>query len=281
MDTIFSRGPSLATRLTMAVILSCTLIFVDHKLDGFQSTRLYLNSALSPLQYIANLPSLILNLSAKKLTSHQDLVAENQRLTDQLFIAGEKLQRFAVLEQENKDLRALLDAPIAADYKKIIAELMSVDRNPFSRQIMINKGTLSGIHRSQALVDEFGVIGQVMEVGTTNSRVLLLTDVTHSIPVRSLRNNIRFIASGSGGINELFLEHVTHSSDVQVGDVLVSSGLGGVFPAGYPVAKVSKVDKDERQEFATVLATPLAALDRIKYVLLLEQETSLEGETVQ
>lgn len=281
MDTIFSRGPSLATRLTMAVILSCTLIFVDHKLDGFQSTRLYLNSALSPLQYIANLPSLILNLSAKKLTSHQDLVAENQRLTDQLFVAGEKLQRFAVLEQENKDLRALLDAPIAADYKKIIAELMSVDRNPFSRQIMINKGTLSGIYRSQALVDEFGVIGQVMEVGTTNSRVLLLTDVTHSIPVRSLRNNIRFIASGSGGINELFLEHVTHSSDVQVGDVLVSSGLGGVFPAGYPVAKVSKVDKDERQEFATVLATPLAALDRIKYVLLLEQETSLEGETVQ
>ncbi|MBO1255835.1 rod shape-determining protein MreC [Alteromonas sp. 5E99-2] len=281
MDTIFSRGPSLATRLTMAVILSCTLIFVDHKLDGFQSTRLYLNSALSPLQYIANLPSLILNLSAKKLTSHQDLVAENQRLTDQLFIAGEKLQRFAVLEQENKDLRALLDAPIAADYKKIIAELMSVDRNPFSRQIMINKGTLSGIYRSQALVDEFGVIGQVMEVGTTNSRVLLLTDVTHSIPVRSLRNNIRFIASGSGGINELFLEHVTHSSDVAVGDVLVSSGLGGVFPAGYPVAKVTKVDKDERQEFATVLAMPLAALDRIKYVLLLEHETSFQNEEVQ
>lgn len=281
METIFTRGPSLAARMAMAVVLSCVLILVDHKLDGFQSTRLYLNSLMSPLQYIANMPSLLLNLSAERLTSQQDLIEENQRLTDQLLVASEKLQRFSLLEKENKELRSLLDAPVAADYKKIIAELMSVDRNPFAHQIVINKGTLDGIYRSQSLVDDSGIVGQVMEVGTTNSRVLLITDVTHSIPVRSLRNNVRFIASGSGGINELFLEHVTHNADVKVGDVLISSGLGGVFPTGYPVAVVTTIVRDERQEFAQVLARPTAELDRIKYVLLLEPSQSESSEETQ
>jgi rod shape-determining protein MreC len=236
---------------------------------------------MSPLQYIANMPSLLLNLSAERLTSQQDLIEENQRLTDQLLVASEKLQRFSLLEKENKELRSLLDAPVAADYKKIIAELMSVDRNPFAHQIVINKGTLDGIYRSQSLVDDSGIVGQVMEVGTTNSRVLLITDVTHSIPVRSLRNNVRFIASGSGGINELFLEHVTHNADVKVGDVLISSGLGGVFPTGYPVAVVTTIVRDERQEFAQVLARPTAELDRIKYVLLLEPSQSESSEETQ
>lgn len=255
----------------MAIACSAILIFVDHKLDGFQSTRVYLNSLLSPLQYLANLPSLMLNVSAERLTSQQDLIVENRRLKDQLLLANEKLQRFDLMLSENNELRALLDAPVNESYKKVIAELMSVDRNPFSHQIVINKGTLSGIYRSQPLVDESGVIGQVMEVGTTNSRVLLITDVTHSIPVRNVRNNIRFIASGTGGRNELFLEHVTHSADIQKGDVLMSSGLGGVFPEGYPVGVVTQVIRDERQEFARVLAKPMAALDRIKYVLLLER----------
>jgi rod shape-determining protein MreC len=282
MDTIFTRGPSIAVRLMIAVIMSCVLIFVDHKLDGFQSPRLYFNSLLSPLQYIANLPSLLLDVSAERLTSREDLIDENQTLKDQLLIASEKLQRFDSLEKENSELRALLEAPTSPQYRKIVTELMSVDRNPFAQQIMINKGALNGVFRSQALIDENGIIGQVMEVGTTNSRVLLITDVTHSIPVRSQRNNIQFIASGSGGFNELYLEHVTHSAEVEAGDVLVSSGLGGVFPAGYPVAVVSKVNRDERQVFAQVLATPTAALDRIRYVLLLEPETqaeSLNGDT--
>ena len=278
MDTIFTRGPSLVARLAMAAVCSCALIFIDHKLDGFQSTRVYLNSLMSPLQYIANLPSLFLSASAERLTSQQDLLEENRRLTDQILVASEKLQRFAMLEKENQELRALLDAPVADQYKKIIAELMSVDRNPFAHQIIINKGTINGIYRSQPLVDDSGIVGQVMEVGTTNSRVLLITDVTHSIPVRSLRNNVRFIASGSGGINELFLEHVTHNADIKVGDVLISSGLGGVFPAGYPVAVVVTIVRDERQEFARVLARPTAALDRVKYVLLLEPESDLSAD---
>jgi rod shape-determining protein MreC len=277
MDNIFTRGPSLNSRLAMAVCISIVLILVDHRLDGFKSTRVYLNSLMSPLQYIANLPSLMLNVSANQLMSHQTLLEENTRLKNQLLQASEKLQRFDALSMENQQLRELLDAPVAEQYNKLVAELMSVDRNPFSQQILINKGALDGVYRSQALIDDTGVIGQVMEVGTTNSRVLLITDVTHAIPVRSLRNNIRFIVSGTGGVNELFLEHVAHSVDVKVGDVLVSSGLGEVFPPGYPVAVVDTIVRDERQEFARILARPLAKLDRIKYVLLLAKPDNEES----
>ena len=109
-------------------------------------------------------------------------------------------------------------------------------------------------------------------MGTTNSRVILITDVTHAVPVRSVRNNIRFIASGTGSLDELLLEHVPHSVDVEVGDMLVTSGLGHVFPEGYPVAQVSKVTRDESRPFAIVVAKPVARLDRLRYLLLLWPE---------
>ncbi|MBU2978497.1 rod shape-determining protein MreC [Alteromonas sp. C1M14] len=269
MDTIFSRGPSLNLRLTMALAMSVILIFADHKLDAFQSSRVYMNSLMSPLQYLANLPSLMLNASAQRLTSHEDLVAENRRLTNQVLLMRERLQRFELLQSENVTLRKLLDAPVNTAMKKTVAELMAVDNNPFSQQIVINKGAIDGVYLSQTVLDERGIVGQVMEVGTTNSRVVLITDVTHAIPVRSARNDIRFIASGTGSLDELLLEHVPHSVDVEVGDMLVSSGLGDIFPEGYPVAQVTQVVRDESRPFASVTATPLAKLDRLKYLLLL------------
>ena len=139
---------------------------------------------------------------------------------------------------------------------------MAVDKNPYSQQVVINKGAIDGV---SVVIDDMGVVGQVMEVGSTNSRVLLIADVTHAIPVRSLRNDIRFIATGSGAINELYLEHVPHSVDIQEGDTLISSGLGKVFPVGYPVATVTQVVRDESRPFARVIATPLANLDRLRH----------------
>ncbi len=269
MDTIFTRGPSLNNRLALALVLSVLLIFVDHKLDGFKSSRVYLNSLMSPIQYLANLPGLMLSESAQRLTSQEDLLEENDQLTNQLLLMSEKLQQYEVLEQENKQLRELLSAPVRTDARKMVAELMAVDKNPYSQQVVINKGAIDGVYLSQPVIDDRGIIGQVTEVGSTNSRVLLIADVTHAIPVRSLRNNIRFIATGSGVLSELYLEHVPHSVDVQEGDVLVSSGLGKVFPEGYPVARVTAVVRDESRPFARVTAEPLARLDRLKYLLLL------------
>jgi len=279
MDTIFTRGPSLNNRLTLALVLSLVLLFVDHKLDGFKSTRVYLNSLMSPIQYIANLPGLFLSESAQRLTSQEDLLEENARLTNQMLMMSEQLQRFEVLNNDNKALRNLLEAPVRPDYQKMVTELMAVDKNPYSQQIVINKGAIDGVYLSQPVLDEQGIVGQIMEVGSTNSRVLLIADVTHAVPVRSLRNDIRFIATGSGALGELYLEHVPHSVDIKEGDVLISSGLGNVFPEGYPVAIVSRVIRDESRPFARVIAKPSAQLDRLRYLLLLwdTSETAPSG----
>lgn len=269
MDTIFTRGPSLNIRLALALAMSVLLIVLDFKLDAFSTTRVLLNSLVSPVQYLANLPGQLLNVSAQRLTSQQALIEENEQLTNRLLLLNEKLQRFEVLEQENKELRGLLDAPVRQDMRKMVAELMAVDNTPYSQQIVINKGAIDGVYLGQSILDERGIVGQVMEVGTTNSRVLLISDVTHSIPVRSVRNNSRFIASGGGAIDELYLTHVAHSADIRAGDVLVSSGLGDVFPEGYPVAEVTEVVLDESRPFAQVTIAPLARLNRLKYLLLL------------
>ena len=278
MDTIFTRGPSLNIRLALALAMSVMLIVLDFKLDAFSTTRVFLNSLVSPVQYLANLPGQLLNASAQRLTSQQALIEENEQLTNRLLLQNEKLQRFEALEQENKELRRLLDAPVRQNMRKMVAELMAVDNTPYSQQIVINKGAIDGVYLGQSILDERGIVGQVMEVGTTNSRVLLISDVTHSIPVRSIRNNSRFIASGSGAIDELYLTHVAHSADIREGDVLVSSGLGDVFPEGYPVAEVIQVIRDESHPFAQVTIAPQARLNRLKYLLLLWPQTSSEPD---
>ena len=278
MDTIFTRGPSLNIRLALALAMSVMLIVLDFKLDAFSTTRVFLNSLVSPVQYLANLPGQLLNASAQRLTSQQALIEENEQLTNRLLLQNEKLQRFEALEQENKELRRLLDAPVRQNMRKMVAELMAVDNTPYSQQIVINKGAIDGVYLGQSILDERGIVGQVMEVGTTNSRVLLISDVTHSIPVRSIRNNSRFIASGSGAIDELYLTHVAHSADIREGDVLVSSGLGEVFPEGYPVAEVIQVIRDESRPFAQVTIAPQARLNRLKSLLLLWPQTSSEPD---
>lgn len=284
MNTIFTRGPSLQIRLAMALVLSVILIFIDHKLDGFASTKVYLNSLVSPLQYLASLPEQMLSASASRLTSHQKLLEQNRELTRQATRMSEQLQRFNLLKAENDRLRTLLGSPVQPSVEKMVAELMAVDNNPFSHQIVIDKGAIHGVYEGQSVLDDRGIVGQIMEVGTTNSRVLLIADVTHAIPLRIARNNVRLIATGSGQLDELFLEHVPHSSEIQVGDVLVTSGLGNVFPEGYPVAKITSIVRDESRPFAQVAASPMAQLDRIKYLLLLwpqdaPQQPVFEGDS--
>lgn len=269
MNEVFPRGPSLLTRLGLVLVFSIVAMFVDTKVESVSTFRAYLTSLVSPLQYIADMPGAALNWSASRLTSRQHLLEENEALTARITLMNERLQRFQTLEKENQDLRKLLDAPVQDEMYKMIAELMAVDNNPYSHQIVINKGAIDGVFNGQSVLDESGIVGQIFEVGTTNSRVLLLSDVTHAIPARVGRNNVTVIVSGIGDVNELSLEHVPHSVDINEGDTLVSSGLGNVFPEGYPIGTVSTIVRDESQPFAQIKATPAARLDRIKYLLLL------------
>lgn len=275
MNEVFARGPSLSVRLAFVLALSLAAMIIDTKVENFATARTYLNSMVSPLQYIANLPGAMMNWSADRFTSRQQLLEDNEELTNQVTLMSEQLQRFRILEQENKNLRKLLDAPVRDSMHKMITELMAVDTNPYSHQIVINKGAIDGVFVSQSVLDDSGIVGQISEVGTTNSRVLLISDVTHAIPIRIERNNVRFIAVGDGSLDSMQLQHVPHSADIEIGDVIVSSGLGEVFPEGYPVGTISKIVRNESRPFAEVTATPLAKLDRIKYLLLLwPQETA-------
>ena len=272
MNEVFARGPTLLTRLCIVLFLSVCAMVIDSKVENISTLRTYLTSLVSPLQYIADLPGEVLDWSASRFTSRQALLEENDRLTNQITLMSEQLQRFVVLDQENQNLRRLLEAPVREDMHRMIAELMAVDNNPYSHQIVINKGTIHDVYQGQSVLDDTGIVGQIVEVGTTNSRVLLISDITHTIPVRVSRNNVRLVASGTGVLSNLSLEHVPHSADLQVGDLLVSSGLGNVFPEGYPVATINEIIRDESQPFATVRATPSAQLDRLKFLLLLWPE---------
>ena len=252
----------------------------DHYLHVFDSSRVYLNSFVSPLQHIANLPSLLLDEARTLFRSHRQLISENRTLHEKLLLSQERLQRFDALLSENNQLRQLLGSSVRENARVMIAELMAIDNSPYTQQIVINKGTLDNVYLGQPVLDEVGIVGQIMEVGSTNSRVLLLSDNSHALPVRSLRNDIRFIVTGTGSLQEMQLEFVAHSTDVLVGDKLVSSGLGGVFPEGYPVAVVSKIINDETRPFKQVFVKPLARLEQLRHLLLVWPDaTSKEAES--
>ena len=170
---------------------------------------------------------------------------------------------------ENQRLRLLLNSPLRYDEYKKIAEVLTAETDVYRQQVVINQGSRDGVFVGQPVIDEKGVVGQVTSVGANSSRVLLITDVTHSIPLQVLRNDVRLIASGTGRGDELQLDNVPHSVDIVKGDLLVTSGLGGRFPEGYPVAIVDSVSTDKQNYFAVITAKPLASLERLRYLLLL------------
>jgi rod shape-determining protein MreC len=274
MKPIFNRGPSLESRLMIVVVLSLALLVSDGLYGLFTPVRSVLTTLVSPIQYIASVPASLLNASSNRIISQEQLIEENDLLIQQMMALQADNQRYQSLLAENEQLRKLLDAPVQTAQPKTVAELMAVDNNPYSLQVLINKGSLSGVYNSQPVIDDQGIVGQIVDVAQTTSRVLLVSDLSHAIPVRILRNNLRLIANGSGELNALNVRHVAHSADIAKGDILVTSGLGNIYPEGYPVAIIATVVRDEGQPFATVTATPLARLDRLRYLLLLGRVNS-------
>jgi len=200
------------------------------------------------------------------------LEQQNKELLRQQLLMSERLQRFEHLRQENQRLRELLGSPVHMDSRKMVAEVMEVASDPFHHYVVINHGSRNGVFVGQPVVDAQGVVGQVVQVSELTARVLLLSDPKHGLPVRITRNDVRLIANGIGELDEIELRHVAKSTDIKVGDLLVTSGLGNRFPEGYPVARVISVSRDDGQSYLKVTAQPLAALDRIRYLLLIWPE---------
>lgn len=269
MKFIFAKAPPLRLRLFLTVIASIGLIISDGQNHSMTKVRSWLETAVSGLYYLANTPRTVLDGVSDNLVNTNKLQIENRVLREQLQEKNADLLLLDQLKVENQRLRLLLNSPLRSDEYKKIAETLTAEMDIYRQQIVINQGLKNGAYVGQTVIDEKGVIGQIIAVGEDTSRVLLITDVTHSIPVQVLRNDVRLIASGTGRNDELTLDNVSRSVDIQKGDLLVTSGLGGRFTEGYPVAVVESVSHDHQNYFATVTAKPLASLDKLRYVLLL------------
>jgi len=286
MKPIFLRGPSFLLRLSIVIAFSVILFLADSQLNLFASSRIYLNSLVSPIQYIADAPQKLSRAISENLLTREALKDRNQELEkENLFLKADRLL-LTQLENENKQLRELLNSQRNFSYKRMIAEVMSLRSDPFTHQLLINKGASDGVYIGQPVINEEGVVGQVSQVGSTTSRVLLIVDSSHGIPVRVQRNDIAAVVHGSGAWNKLNVPFVQSNADLKEGDLLVTSGLGGRFPAGYPVATVSHFNYQQGALYADVTATPVALLDRSRYLLLLwndhqfsESELSLDLES--
>ncbi len=252
---------------------------LDHRQNHLESVRSALSVILYPIQYLASLPVILGGEASDALSSRKEIQSDNQRLHLENIQLRARLQKFEALEAENMRLRALLDSSFKVGDRVLIAELISVEQDPFRQQVLINQGKSSGIYQGQPVLDANAVVGQVTHVNPFSASVLLITDASHALPVQVSRNGLRTIALGTGLINQLELPHLPNNADIEPGDLLITSGLGGLFPSGYPVAQVTEVKREQGQPFASVTAVTTAHLDRIREVLLvwtLSPETALQ-----
>lgn len=233
------------------------------------------------MQYIVNAPIQFGARVAGNLTTRLILIEENVRLTEENLLLSSKAQRFAALEQENQRLRELLDSSSTLQQNVIVADVLAIETTPWTRQIVVNKGTTQGVFVGQPLLDAYGVIGQISHVGPLSSTALLITDPRHALPVLINRSGLRAIAVGGDLPDELSLSFVSTNADIRTGDLVVTSGLGRRFPVGYPVGRVERVSLNPGDAFATIIVKPSAQVGHSREVLLLgPQQKQVDGGRV-
>jgi rod shape-determining protein MreC len=265
---LFVRGPSLGTRVVLLVLLSVGLMVLDHQQGHLEALRRTLAVAVYPIRVLVDLPSAGFSWTREYLSDRNHLVAENRDLRSESMRQRARLLQLAALEAENTRLRGLMESPARLANRVQIAEILSVDLDPYRHRIALNRGEQAGVYSGQALLDAEGIVGQVTRVDPLGAEAILITDPSHATPVEINRNGLRTVALGVGDVSRVELPFLPNSADIRVGDLLVSSGLGDAFPAGYPVARVTRVERRPGQPFAQVEAEPTAALNRSRQVLL-------------
>jgi rod shape-determining protein MreC len=248
----------------------------DYRYRRLDAVRDYISYAVYPIQWVVDAPVRIITSIQDYSLSFRSLVKENEQLKTEQFLQNARMQKFVALEAENARLRALLQSSPRAGEKLLVAEIIRVNSDPFIHRVVLDKGARNGVTLGQPVIDGEGIIGEVIEVHPMVSRVILLTDASYGIPVENVRSGVRGIAAGTGAIKSLELQHVPNTVDLNIGDTLVTSGLDGRYPPGYPVGVISHIEHDSGESFAKVQVTPSAHLERSRQVLLL-QRTKEEG----
>lgn len=252
----------------MLALVSLLLMFVDHRFDYLKQVRSYLSLVVTPIHWLADMPARVFFLINDTVSSHTDLIEDNARLSARNLILEQKLQKYAALMAQNVRLRELLNSSRITEERVLVAELIGIDPDPRLQQIIINKGSLNDVYVGQPLLDAYGVMGQVISVSPFSSRVLLITDSNHRMPVQVNRNGYRVIASGTGNSDSLEILHAPDTADIKEGDLLMSSGMGQRYPVGYPVAMVTEVARDTGRPFSHIIAKPVAQLHQGRLVML-------------
>lgn len=251
------------------MLLSLVLMFADSRFDFLSRVRYYVSVVVTPVHFVAAVPSQINDWVAEMFASRTRLLEENAALRDRLLEMQVQQQKLEHLSAENRRLNELLNASSDVQERVVRAQLTGESPDPFSKRIRINRGSNDGVYIGQPVLDAEGLMGQVMEVEPMQSWVLLITDPQHSTPIQVNRNGIRSVASGTRDtLHTLTLSNLPNTADLRVGDLLVTSGLGQRFPAGFPVGVVSSIRIDPGKPFAEVLVQPTARIDRSRNLLL-------------
>lgn len=263
------RIPALGLRVLGLIFISILLMYFDNRDNHLDSARKSIGAAVYPLRVMVDAPVRFWRWLDDSMASRNELELELSRLNVERLLIKARLQKMNALEAENARLRAMLDARTHVRDQVRVAEIMYVDANPFNHSLVIDIGSQDGVFDGQALVDADGVVGQVIKAGLLTSQAMLISDTNHALPVEINRNGLRTIVVGTGEIDRLELPFVVNNADIRVGDLLVTSGLGGGFPAGYPVAIVASVTRIPQDPYADVSATPAASLGQVREVMLI------------
>jgi rod shape-determining protein MreC len=258
----------MGVRFLLLAIVCSALMLLDRREQHLVRVRAALDVVVYPVRMVVDLPFSTWGNLRDTFAARDALVAENQQFRRRRLETESRLQRLAALEAENARLRELLDSTARIGNRALVAEILAVDLDPYRQRFDLNRGLVDGVYVGQALIDAEGVVGQIVRVGPLTSEAVLITDADHAVPVSVNRNGVRTIAVGTGDSGRLRLPYLTNNADVVAGDLLISSGLGGVFPAGYPVARVLDVQRRTDQAFAEIVAEPVSSLDRDREVLL-------------
>ncbi len=257
-----------AVRLAMYVSIAIILMVADHRGQYLHELRSRVATLVYPLVQVVHLPQQAADWLDNAWSGHSELLARNEQLEREQLLLDAKLARLEALAAENARLRYLMQSSKRFEDRALIAELLRVDLDPFRHRVMLNKGRSAGVYVGQPVIDSQGILGQIEQVAEFHSYALLISDASHALPVFDNRSGVRTIAYGTGDFSRLSLTDVSPSADISQGDLLVSSGLGGRFPPGYPVGNVTRIIREPGAAFMTVDVTPLAELDRFREVLL-------------
>ena len=261
------RTTGLLFRCVLYSLIALALIIVDKRYDHWGKIRRLLSVVAYPVQIAVASPFEGWHWFRDSVSTRDALRADKTKLEAELRVAQFRLQRYEALEAETQRLRALRENTASVTDRFLVGDVMNVDLDAFRERVLVDKGAGDGIYVGQAVLDSGGVFGQVARVGQLTSEVILVSDAAHAIPVQINRNGLRTVAVGTGDTNRLKLPYLPTSADVVAGDLLVTSGLGGGFPAGYPVGTIAEVKRDPAQSLADVDVKPAAALDRSRELL--------------